>query len=123
VAPSITAASSSLWPSWVNTAPLPALKVGSSSSTVIAAVTAASAGRPAASSAWPFSSAARSASRAAFFGRRQVLALDAGAAVDDQQRRRSRCGLGEQRQGQQRGQRQAQFHRVRLQQDREWIAG
>ena len=49
VAPSISEASSSFFPSWVKTAPLPALKWGSSSSTVIAAVTASSAGLPAAS--------------------------------------------------------------------------
>ncbi|KAG1250246.1 hypothetical protein G6F68_012906 [Rhizopus microsporus] len=51
------------------------------------------------------------------FGRRQILALDTGAAMDDQQRRSGRCSLGKQGQGQQRGQRQTQFHRVRLQQD------
>ena len=51
VLPSMIAASSSLFPSWVNTAPLPALKFGSSSSTVIAAATASSALLPALSRA------------------------------------------------------------------------
>ena len=45
------AASSSFFPSWVNTAPLPALKFGSSSSTTIAALTTATALLPAFSAA------------------------------------------------------------------------
>src|SRR3546814_10598022 len=65
VAPSISEASSSLRPSWVNTAPLPALNSGLSSSTVIAAVTASSAGLPAASSAWPVRKARVIAARSA----------------------------------------------------------
>ena len=40
VMPSIIAASSSLWPSWVKTDPFPALKSGESSMTTIASVTA-----------------------------------------------------------------------------------
>lgn len=58
---------------------------------------------------------AQRVARSLLLSRRQVLALDARTAVDDQQRRGGRGGLGKQRQGQQRGQHQAQFHQGRLQ--------
>ena len=57
VEPSIIEASSSLKPSAVNTAPLPALKFGSSSNTIMAAVTASIALPPFSSTAWPAKSA------------------------------------------------------------------
>ena len=65
LAPSMIAASSALWPSWVNTAPRPALNSGASSSTAIAAATASSAAPPSRSTACPACSARARAWRAA----------------------------------------------------------
>ncbi len=52
-APSITEASSSFWPSALNTAPLPALNRGESSSSLMAARTASTLVPPPVSTSWP----------------------------------------------------------------------
>ena len=61
VAPSMIEASCSLRPSWLNTAPRPALNSGESSITMIAAITASTLLPPRASTAWPAASEAASA--------------------------------------------------------------